>query len=62
MNVYEKLNSLAKKESKNKLSSEKAQREMKECTFIPKINKKDLFHKKRLSNSMIIQSKNFSNA
>jgi len=61
MNVYEKLNSLAKKD-KSKLMSEHNKNEIKECTFIPKINKKDLFHKKRLSNSMIIQSKNFSNA
>lgn len=53
MNVYDKLNSLAKKD-REILKSEYALNEIKECTFIPKINKKDLFHKKRLSNSMII--------
>lgn len=42
---------------KIKLEEEKKQMELKECTFIPKINKTDKFGKKRKS----ISANNFRN-
>jgi hypothetical protein len=59
INVHEKLNLHAKEDkiTKLKLEEEKKMMELKECTFIPKINKIDTFGKKRKS----ISANNFRN-